>query len=107
MDLRNLDRGPFLLGQWLNLKGIWKSLKEAFAQDTKDRERSLITRLHTCKKDSSSISNYIKRLKGICDELAAIQKPISADDKIKEQGMEKILTTGAKRVTCIRWIYLA
>lgn len=56
---------------------------EALAQDRKDRERSLITRLHNYKKETSSVSNFIKHFKGICDELAAIQKPVSNDDKVR------------------------
>lgn len=63
-------------------KEVWKSFEEAFAQDTKERERSSITRLRNCKKDSTSISKYIKRFKDICDELAARQKPVFDDDKV-------------------------
>lgn len=44
-----------------------KALKEVFAQDTKDREQSLITKLHTCKRGNFSISYYLKRIKGIYD----------------------------------------
>lgn len=51
---------------------MWRSLEEAFSQDTKYHERSLITNLYTCKKDSSSILQYIIRFRGIYDELAVI-----------------------------------
>lgn len=58
-----------------------RSFEEAFAKDTKDRQRSLITCLHNYKKDSFSILQYGKRFTGICDELVAIQKPVPADDR--------------------------
>lgn len=61
---------------------MWRSLEEAFAQDRKDCERYLITRLHNLKKDSYPVSHYIKRFRGICDELVAIQKPLFDDDKV-------------------------
>lgn len=61
---------------------MWKALEEIFAQDTEDRERSLITKLHTCKKENLSIPDYLKHFLGICDECNAIQKPISDDHKV-------------------------
>lgn len=50
-------------------------------QDTKDRERSLITCLQNSKKDSSCILNFIIRFKGISD-VAATQKPVYDGDKV-------------------------
>lgn len=58
-----------------------KALEDMSAQDTEDRERSLITKLLMCKKEMFSISNYFKQFKGIYDELAAIQKPVSVTTK--------------------------
>lgn len=59
-------------------KQMWKALEEAFAQGT------LVTKLHTCKKDNFSIANYLKCFKRIYDELAVIQKHVF--DKIKLVG---------------------
>lgn len=44
---------------------VWKALEEVFAQDTKDREGSLITKLYTCKKENISISDYLKHFESI------------------------------------------
>lgn len=44
-----------------------------FIQDTKNGERSLITKLHICKKENISILDYLKHFKGIYDELIDIQ----------------------------------
>lgn len=63
-------------------KEVWKSVEEAFVQYTKACERSAITRRHSCKKESSFICSYIKRFKGICDELAPIQKTVSGDVRL-------------------------
>lgn len=54
-------------------KQIWKTLEEVSAHDTKDREHSFITKLHTCRNENLSIPEYLKHFKGICDELAVIQ----------------------------------
>lgn len=61
---------------------MWESLEAAFAQDTKDQERSLITRMHNCKKNSLSILEFLKKFKGIRDELAAIQKLVFDNDRV-------------------------
>lgn len=65
----------YLVSGLSTAKDVWRSLEEAFAQDTKDREGSLITRLHNYKKETSPISKSIRCFKGIRDELAGIQKP--------------------------------
>lgn len=52
---------------------MWQSLEAALAQDTKDHEGLLITRLHNLKKISLSIPEYLSKMKGICNELATIQ----------------------------------
>lgn len=64
-----------------------QSLEEDLSQDTQDCERSLIKGLQNYKKDSSSISNYLKRIKDICDKLAAIKKPVFDDDKLLAIGL--------------------
>lgn len=61
---------------------MWQSLEAAFPQDIEDRERTLITRLHYCKENLLSIPEFLKKFKGICDELAAIQKSVSDEDKV-------------------------
>lgn len=59
----------FIPGKWSSYsQRSVESLKEAFAQDTEDQERSLITQLHNYNKDTSSVSNFIKRFEGICDD---------------------------------------
>lgn len=59
-----------------------KAYEEAFAQDIKHREQSLIRKLHTCKEDNLSTPNYLKPFKGIRDEIAIIEKPFFDDDKV-------------------------
>lgn len=57
--------------------------KPPFTQGTKDQERSLVTRLHNCRKNSLVIWQIFKEFEGICDGLAATQKSVSYDDKVR------------------------
>lgn len=55
--------------------------KPPFTQGRKDQERSFVTRLHDCRKNSLVIWQIFKEFEGICDGLAATQKSVSYDDK--------------------------
>lgn len=66
---------------------MWQSWEVAFAQNTKDCERPSITRLHNCRKIHYSTLEFLKKFKGICNKLAAIQKPVSDDDKVSWLGI--------------------
>lgn len=48
---------------------------------TKEKEISLTNSLMGLKKDDLSIDEYIKRLNSLCDNLAAIGKPVSGFNK--------------------------
>lgn len=55
---------------------VWIALTDAYARESQEREFYLRSQLQIFKKGSSSISNYIRKFKGLCDDLAAIGKPI-------------------------------
>ncbi|KAG5222667.1 26S protease regulatory protein [Salix suchowensis] len=56
---------------------VWEALKNAYAQDSQEREftlRQQITYLR--KEDNTTITEHIRTFKGICDNLSAIGKTI-------------------------------
>lgn len=55
-------------------KEMWRSLEDSLAH------KRIVN--YNCKKDTSSILNYQNRFRGICDELTAIQKPLSKNDEV-------------------------
>lgn len=62
-------------------------LEVAFAQDAKDRERSLIIAYIIIRKTHNLSLKILKKLKGTCDDLALVQKPVSDDDKVSWLGI--------------------
>lgn len=72
-----------MVGLKTTSKEVWTALHDAFAQDIQEREFHLTQKLQLHRKGTSSLSHYIQDLKNICDELAAIGKPI--DDKKKKK----------------------
>ncbi|KAF8391041.1 hypothetical protein HHK36_023341 [Tetracentron sinense] len=62
-------------------KEVWNTLHDAYAQDSQEREFHLTQKLQMLRKGTSSLSDYIRVFKNICDDLAAIGKPL--DDKKK------------------------
>uniref|UniRef100_A0A2N9I3R3 Reverse transcriptase Ty1/copia-type domain-containing protein n=1 Tax=Fagus sylvatica TaxID=28930 RepID=A0A2N9I3R3_FAGSY len=60
---------------------VWTSLEVAYLQATKEREIQLKRQLQMPKKEGTSLGEYLMQFKSICDNLAAIQKPVSDEDK--------------------------
>ncbi|KAJ1419661.1 Zinc finger, CCHC-type [Sesbania bispinosa] len=62
---------------------VWDALKDAYAEDSQEREftlRQQITYLR--KEDDRTIGEHIRVFKGLCDNLAAIGKPIPDKEKV-------------------------
>ncbi|PIA57436.1 hypothetical protein AQUCO_00600275v1 [Aquilegia coerulea] len=60
---------------------VWNALTDSFAQGSTEREFHLEQKLQSIRKGTASISNYISSFKTICDDLAAMGKPV--DDRKK------------------------
>ena len=60
---------------------IWMCLEEKYLQATKERELQLRRQLQMPKKENISLDNYLRNFKSIFDNLAAIQKLVSDEDK--------------------------
>ncbi|KAI5677237.1 hypothetical protein M9H77_08187 [Catharanthus roseus] len=64
-------------------KAVWDALKEAYAQDSQEREFTLRQQLtYLCKNDSNTIAEHIQKFKSICDSLAEIRSPVSDKEKV-------------------------
>uniref|UniRef100_A0A5K0WJW0 Retrotransposon Copia-like N-terminal domain-containing protein n=1 Tax=Nymphaea colorata TaxID=210225 RepID=A0A5K0WJW0_9MAGN len=61
---------------------VWKTLEEAYALDSQERECCLLQKLHTHKKKNMNISDYIQIFKSTCDELQAIGKSVNDHTKV-------------------------
>ncbi|KAF8389828.1 hypothetical protein HHK36_024347 [Tetracentron sinense] len=61
---------------------IWQCLAETFAGTSQERELGLIHQLQTIRKGNQGITDYLKSVKIICDELYAMQKPVYDRDKV-------------------------
>ncbi|KAH7575822.1 hypothetical protein JRO89_XS02G0226700 [Xanthoceras sorbifolium] len=62
---------------------VWEALKDAYAQDSQEREftlRQQLTYLH--KDDNKTIGDHIRIFKGLCNNLAAIEKPIPDKENV-------------------------
>ncbi|KAL3516301.1 hypothetical protein ACH5RR_023203 [Cinchona calisaya] len=66
---------------------VWKALIDSFGQSSQEREFYLLQNLQIHAKGTRSMSKYIRIFKSICDDLAAIGKPV--DDKAKVFGLLK------------------
>lgn len=63
-------------------KEMWDCLEETYLQATKDKEFQLKQQLQNIRLGSRSTDDYLKEFKGICDDLAAIHKPVDEDSKV-------------------------
>ena len=62
---------------------VWEALKDTYAQNSQEREFTLRQQLTYLRKDETkSITNHIQIFKGLCDNLAAIGKPIPDQEKV-------------------------
>ncbi|KAF8405196.1 hypothetical protein HHK36_010096 [Tetracentron sinense] len=57
-------------------------LAETFAEASHERELGLICQLQTLRKGNQCVTEYLKSIKIICDELYAMQKLVSDRDKV-------------------------
>ena len=65
---------------------VWNSLKEAYAQDSQEREFTLRQQLTYLKKEpNQSLAEHLRKFKTICDSLAAIGNPVR--DKAKAYSL--------------------
>ncbi|KAK2975601.1 hypothetical protein RJ640_010678 [Escallonia rubra] len=58
---------------------VWNTLIDSYAYDSKEREFSLCQRLYHNKKNGKTMTEYLRIFKEICDDFAAIGKPV--DDR--------------------------
>nr|KYP45056.1 Retrovirus-related Pol polyprotein from transposon TNT 1-94 [Cajanus cajan] len=64
-------------------RAVWSTLKDAYAKDSQEREftiRQQITYLR--KEEDQTINEHIRIFKGLCDNLAAIGKPVPDKEKV-------------------------
>nr|GMD54198.1 Retrovirus-related Pol polyprotein from transposon TNT 1-94 [Ipomoea batatas] len=64
-------------------QSVWNALKEAYAQDSQEREFTLRQQLTYLRKDpNQSLAEYLRKFKSICDSLAAIGNPVPDKTKV-------------------------
>ncbi|KAF7839048.1 Retrovirus-related Pol polyprotein from transposon TNT 1-94 [Senna tora] len=62
---------------------VWNKVEELFCSSTRARERQLKNDLRSIKKGSTSMSDFLLKVKKIVDSLGAIGSPISTHDHIE------------------------
>eukprot|EP00262_Sarcandra_glabra_P021212 TRINITY_DN8834_c0_g1_i2.p1 TRINITY_DN8834_c0_g1~~TRINITY_DN8834_c0_g1_i2.p1 ORF type:complete len:155 (-),score=11.89 TRINITY_DN8834_c0_g1_i2:732-1196(-) len=79
---------------------VWKALEDAFAQDSWEREFHLTQEMTLLRKGTDNLSDYLRKIKNICDDLAAIGKPAPDKNKVfwllQGLGYETFVTTMLK-----------
>ncbi|GKF29122.1 zinc finger, CCHC-type containing LTR copia-type gag-polypeptide [Tanacetum coccineum] len=60
---------------------IWTALETAYSNSSVERIHSLRDSLRNLSKGTSTVSDYGRQFKGICDKLAAIGQPVDEMDK--------------------------
>ncbi|GJU56982.1 retrovirus-related pol polyprotein from transposon RE1 [Tanacetum coccineum] len=61
---------------------IWTALETAYSNSSVERIHSLRDSLRNLSKGTSTVSDYGRQFKGICDKLAAIGQPVDEMDKL-------------------------
>ncbi|KAF8378388.1 hypothetical protein HHK36_029727 [Tetracentron sinense] len=61
---------------------VWTVLEESYAHKSNNRELQLREELQVLKRDSSSISDHVRKFRAICDQLSAIGSPVPDTDKV-------------------------
>lgn len=65
------------------VKTVWEALKDAYAQDSQEREFNLRQQLSYFRKDESkTITEHLRLFKEICDNLTAIGKTVPDNEKV-------------------------
>lgn len=62
-------------------RDVWLALSNAYSHGSKARELSIKDDLLSAKKGSKSVAEYGRLFKSLCDQLAAIGRPIDESDK--------------------------
>ncbi|KAL9451001.1 hypothetical protein AB3S75_012699 [Citrus x aurantiifolia] len=65
-----------------NARDVWQSIEEQMLPATKEQESWLKDSLYSLKRGSLKLEDFLKKFKGICDNLAAIGKLLSDEDKV-------------------------
>ncbi|KAF5790338.1 putative RNA-directed DNA polymerase [Helianthus annuus] len=60
---------------------VWHALEHAYSHCSVERMHTLRDSLRQLKKGTSSVSDFGKKFKSLCDQLAAIGHPVSDEDK--------------------------
>lgn len=61
---------------------VWLSIEEQMLPTTKEQESWLKDSLYSLKKGNTKLEEFLKKFKSLCDNLTAIGKPISDEDKV-------------------------
>ncbi|GJT33494.1 putative RNA-directed DNA polymerase [Tanacetum coccineum] len=61
---------------------IWTALETAYSNSSVERIHSLRDSLRNLSKGTSTVSDYGRQFKGICDKLAGIRQPVDEMDKL-------------------------
>jgi hypothetical protein len=61
---------------------IWTSLEAAFGNTSIERVHTLRDQLRLTQKGSKTVAEYTRMFKSLCDQLAAIDHPVDADDQV-------------------------
>ena len=65
-----------------NARDVWQSIEEQMLPATKEQESWLKDSLYSLKRASLKLEVFVKKFKGICDNLDAIGKPLFDEDKV-------------------------
>lgn len=66
----------------LTAREVWLAIEEQMLPATKEQESWLKDSFYSLKKGSLKLEDLIKKFKNICDQLAAIGKPIADEDQV-------------------------
>lgn len=72
------------MAETLNLStshAIWQALEQAYSHDSMERVQTLRDSLRQMQKGSSSVSEFGRKFKGVCDQLSAVGHPVEETDK--------------------------
>ena len=78
---------------------VWLSIEEQMLPATKEQESWLKDSLYSLKKGNTKLEEFLKKFKSLFDNLTAIGKPISDEDKVF-QLTQSGLSTRISRLPC-------
>ncbi|KZV13999.1 hypothetical protein F511_44646, partial [Dorcoceras hygrometricum] len=82
-------------------RSVWLALEAAFSHRSKSCELRLKDDLQLMKKGNRSVSEYGRQFKSLCDQLAAIGRPV--DERIKPIGFFAGLAHPSQVSPLLRW----